>query len=92
MPRNSTVPRSARRNLSMPGVAVTVGEQIEALERVAGKEAVALIREEHDEAIWSLVQNWPTRFAASRARELGFVAEQIYDDIIRAHIEDELSG
>jgi D-erythronate 2-dehydrogenase len=81
-----------RRNLNMPGVAVTVGEQIEALERVAGKDAVALIRDEHDEAIWSLVQNWPTRFAASRARELGFVAEESYDEIIRAHIEDELGG
>lgn len=81
-----------RRNLNMPGVAVTVGEQIEALERVAGKDAVALIRDEHDEAIWSLVQNWPTRFAASRARELGFAAEESYDEIIRAHIEDELGG
>jgi len=81
-----------RRNLSMPGVAVSVGEQIEALERVAGKQTVALIREEHDEEIWSMVQNWPTRFAATRARELGFVVEQSYDEIIRAHIEDELGG
>src|SRR5487761_2699160 len=32
-----------RRNLSMPGVSVTVGEQIEALRRVAGDKAVALI-------------------------------------------------
>ena len=86
-------PRSVpRRNLSMPGVAVSVGEQIEALERVAGKQTVALIREEHDEEIWSMVQNWPTRFAATRARELGFVVEQSYDEIIRAHIEDELGG
>ncbi|MCG6114434.1 MAG: SDR family oxidoreductase [Mesorhizobium sp.] len=81
-----------RRNLSMPGVAVTVGEQIEALERVAGKQTVDLIREERDEAIWSMVKHWPTRFAATRARELGFVVEQSYDEIIRAHIEDELGG
>lgn len=81
-----------RRNLSMPGVAVTLGEQIEALERVAGKQTVDLIREELDEDIWSLVQNWPTRFAATRALELGFAAEQSYDEIIRVHIEDELGG
>lgn len=81
-----------RRNLSMPGVAVTLGEQIEALERVAGRQTVELIREERDEDIWRLVQNWPTRFAATRALELGFAAEQSYDEIIRVHIEDELGG
>jgi nucleoside-diphosphate-sugar epimerase len=81
-----------RRNLTMPGVAVTVGEQIEALERVAGSAVVRLIREEPDETIWAIVKNWPTRFESRRARELGFVAEKSFDDIIRAHIEDELCG
>jgi len=81
-----------RRNLSMPGVAVTVGEQIEALERVAGKQTVELIREERDEDIWGMVKHWPTRFAATRALALGFVAERSYDEIIRVHIEDELGG
>lgn len=82
----------ARRNLSMPGVAVTVGEQIEALKRAAGETATALIREQPDAAIWAIVKNWPTRFEAKRARELGFAAEESFDAIIRVHIEDELSG
>lgn len=82
----------SRRNLTLPGVGVTVGEQIEALERVAGSDAVKLIREEHDETIWALVKNWPTRFEAHRSRELGFRAEESFDEIIRAHIEDELGG
>ena len=81
-----------RRNLTMPGVAVSVGEQIEALERIAGAKAVKLIREEPDETIWAIVKGWPTRFEARRSRELGFVAETSFDDIIRAHIEDELGG
>ena len=81
-----------RRNLTMPGVAVTVGEQIEALERIAGAKAVKLIREEPDETIWAIVKGWPTRFEAKRSRELGFAAEQSFDEIIRAHIEDELGG
>jgi len=81
-----------RRNLTMPGVAVTVGEQIEALKRVAGGNVVGLIREEPDEAVWAIVQNWPTRFDAKRAGELGFKAESSFDDIVKAHIEDELSG
>jgi D-erythronate 2-dehydrogenase len=81
-----------RRNLTMPGVAVTVGEQIEALERVAGSDVVKLIREEPDETIWAIVKNWPTRFDARRARDLGFKAETSFDEIVRAHIEDELGG
>jgi nucleoside-diphosphate-sugar epimerase len=79
-----------RRNLTMPGVAVSVGEQIEALRRIAGDKAVALIREEPDETIWAIVKNWPTRFEAKRARELGFKAEESFDEIVRAHIEDEM--
>ncbi|SIT57050.1 conserved hypothetical protein [Mesorhizobium prunaredense] len=81
-----------RRNLTMPGVAVTVGEQIEALQRIAGAKAVNLIREEPDETIWAIVKGWPTRFEARRSRELGFAAETSFDDIIRVHIEDELDG
>ncbi|MBO6718616.1 MAG: SDR family oxidoreductase [Rhizobiaceae bacterium] len=81
-----------RRCLNMPGIAVTVGEQIEALERIAGSKVVSLIREEPDEAVWALVKNWPTRFEAKRARELGFVAETSFDDIIKIHIEEELGG
>ncbi|MGX9574946.1 MULTISPECIES: D-erythronate dehydrogenase [Mesorhizobium] len=81
-----------RRNLTMPGVAVTVGEQIEALQRIAGAEAVKLIREEPDDTIWAIVKGWPTRFEARRSRELGFAAETSFDDIIRVHIEDELDG
>lgn len=81
-----------RRNLTMPGVAVTVGEQIEALERIAGAEAVKLIREEPDDTIWAIVKGWPTRFEARRSRELGFAAETSFDDIIRVHIEGELDG
>lgn len=79
-----------RRALNMPGVGVSVAEQIEALGRVAGAKTVALIHEAPDEAVWAIVKNWPTRFEARRARELGFVAETSFDDIIRAHIEDEM--
>jgi nucleoside-diphosphate-sugar epimerase len=79
-----------RRNLTMPGVGVTVGEQIEALGRVAGSNVVSLIREVPDETIWAIVQNWPTRFEAKRSRALGFAAEESFDEIVRAYVEDEL--
>ena len=79
-----------RRNLTMPGVGVTVGEQIEALERVAGSNVVSLIREVPDETIWAIVKNWPTRFEAKRSRALGFAAEESFDEIVKVYVEDEL--
>jgi nucleoside-diphosphate-sugar epimerase len=75
-----------------PGVAVTVGEEIEALRRVAGDRAVALIEERPDAAVWDIVRTWPQRFEARRGRELGFEAESSFDEILRVHIEDELGG
>ncbi len=80
------------RNLTMPGVGVTVQEQIDALRKVAGDKAVALIKEQPDDTIWAIVKNWPTRFEAKRARDLGFIAEKNFEEIIRAHIADELGG
>ena len=53
---------------------------------------VKLIKEVPDETIWKIVQNWPTRFDAKRAKALGFAAEENFDDIVHAHIEDELGG
>jgi nucleoside-diphosphate-sugar epimerase len=70
----------------------TVAEQIEALRRVAGEKAVALIRREPDETIQRIVAGWPRRFDARRAENLGFRAEKNFDEIIRAHVEDELGG
>ena len=81
-----------RRTLSMPGLSATVGEQIEALRRVAGERAVRLIRREPDETIMRIVGTWAEALDASRAERLGFVAETSFDEIIRVHIEDELGG
>jgi nucleoside-diphosphate-sugar epimerase len=85
-------PLGARRNLTMPGLAATVGEQIEALRRVAGERAVALIRREPDPTIARIVAGWPRAFEPKRALALGFKAESSFDEIIRIHIEDELGG
>ena len=80
-----------RRNITMPGVSVTVGQQIEALERVAGPAAVGLITEAPDPTVAAIVDGWPQRFDTARATSLGFRSDETYDDIIRAYIEDDLS-
>lgn len=81
-----------RRNLSMPGVAASVGEQLEALRKIGGEKAVKLVRREPDELVAGIVAGWSRRFNARRATELGFRAETNFEDIVRAHIEDELGG
>jgi nucleoside-diphosphate-sugar epimerase len=83
----------ARRNLTMPGLSATVGEEIAALKRVAGDKVAARIKREPDPFIMGIVDGWPRNFEARRARQLGFTtAEKTFDDIIRIHIEDELGG
>jgi nucleoside-diphosphate-sugar epimerase len=83
----------SRRNLTMPGLSATVGEQIAALKRVAGDKVAARIKREPDPFIMGIVAGWPRDFDAKRARQLGFTtAEQNFDDIIKIHIEDELGG
>src|SRR5690606_17263541 len=72
----------SRRNLTMPGVCATVRDEIEALRRIAGDEAAALIRSEPDEAVERIIAGWPERFEARRAEALGFRPDASFDDII----------
>ena len=79
----------ARRNLSMPGIAATVGEQIEALRKIAGEKVAKLIRRQPDAAIMRIVDGWPRNFETKRALALGFRADSGFEEIIRIHLEDE---
>jgi D-erythronate 2-dehydrogenase len=81
-----------RRNLTMPGVVATVADQIAALRKVAGDKVAARIRRVPDATIQRIVDGWPRRFDAGRALALGFSADESFEAIIRAHIEDELGG
>jgi len=81
-----------RRVLTMPGLSATVGEQLAALRRVAGEEALALVKREPDPAIAKIVGSWPERFEASRAEALGFKAESTFDEIIAVYLEDEMGA
>ena len=55
----------------MPGVCCTVGEQIEALRRIAGDKVVARIRRAPDPLVQRIVAGWPQPVrpnACARAR------------------------
>ncbi|MGM4914067.1 D-erythronate dehydrogenase [Rhizobium sp. 768_B6_N1_8] len=90
--RIDTAKVGSRRNLTMPGLSALVSEEIEALRRIAGDRAVALIKRETDPVIERIVAGWPTQFDAQRASALGFKAEASFDEILQVHIEDELGG
>ena len=92
MPRPWT--RAAAGRAPQPHHARPLGHrrrEIEALRRVAGDKAVALIRREPDRSSWA---SSPAGRAISTpsARAARLQAEMSFDDIIRVHIEDELGG
>ncbi|MBX5156089.1 MULTISPECIES: D-erythronate dehydrogenase [unclassified Rhizobium] len=82
----------ARRTLTMPGVAATVADQIAALRRVAGPEAVELIDRRRDEVIEAIVAGWPKSFAPDRATQLGFTAETSVDELIEVYLAEDAPG
>ncbi|MBB5751859.1 NAD-dependent epimerase/dehydratase family protein [Prosthecomicrobium pneumaticum] len=78
----------AERTLTLPGLSVSVAEELEALERIAGPAALARVRFEPDAVLSGAA--YPAAFAADRARALGFaLAERSFDDVLRFHIEDD---
>ncbi len=79
---------AGRRNMTMPGVSATVADEIEALRAIAGDAAVALIRHEKDPAIEAILSTWPQAFEADRALKLGFEADESFEAIVRAYLED----
>ncbi len=82
----------APRVLNLPGITVGMGAAAEALARVAGKTAAGRIQWRPDPRIQGIVDGWPRRLDDRLAQSMGFEADRSIDDIIRAHIEDELGG
>ena len=80
-----------RITLNMPGLSVTVQEQMEALERVAGNSVVKLIKHKPDPVIQKIVSGWARDFETKRSIQLGFKAENNFDEIIKVYIEDDLN-
>ncbi len=87
--RAATLPAEAwdpARAVTLPGLTVTVREMVAALARVAGAEVAARLRFAPDPLIQRIVDGWPQRFDAARARAMGFEADADFDAIVRAHL------
>ena len=46
----------------------------------------------HDPLVARIVEGWPQRIEARRARELGFKAESSFEEIVRIHIDEDRAG
>ena len=64
------------RVVCLPGFTTTVREEIEALEKVAGKDALKLIKFQDDPVNRRIVSSWPARFDNSYPLSLGFVVDE----------------
>jgi D-erythronate 2-dehydrogenase len=80
------------RSLTLPGIAVRIGDALDALRRIAGDAVADRVQQVPDPRIQKIVDGWPYNFASKRAREMGYAADSSIDEIIEAHIADELGG
>lgn len=77
-----------RTAINLPSLQTTVGEMAAALERVAGKEATALLDWQPDPAIEKLVRSWPGNVGSERARALGLKPDAGFDALVREYIAE----
>lgn len=78
----------ARTAVNLPALTTTVREMAEALERVAGTEAISLIDWEPDAQVARIITSWPSRFRPARAEGLGLRADESFEAILREYVRE----
>ena len=79
------------RSLTPPGLSVTVGQMLAALDQVRPG-ASSLVRRVEDRAIADIVSGWPSGFAPERAPALGFAPHESLLDLVNAFVADDLQA
>ena len=74
IPASSLTPHT--RVICLPGFTATVREELQALEKVAGREALDLVKFNDDPVNRRVVSSWPARFNIDYALSLGFVVDE----------------
>ena len=82
----------ATRNINVPGLSLTVGDMVAALERVAGADVVKRIQWAPDPRIERIVSTWPGALDSRKAVSLGFPRDENFDAFIRQYMRDEMSA
>lgn len=84
-----TAPLGLDRAINPPGLTVSVGDILAALE-AERPGAAALVERIPDPVIAAIVAPWPARFTAARARSAGFAEHEPIGDVVRAFIAEDL--
>jgi nucleoside-diphosphate-sugar epimerase len=79
-----------QRVLLLDGLSPTVAQILHALRRVAGQEVADRVDFQPNPFIQRIVDGWPRRLEARRARELGFRRDGSVEEIIRQFIAEQL--
>ena len=77
------------RVVNLPGITLSVREMIDAMGRVAGREAVERVKFVADARIQGIVKTWPVRFRTERAQAMGFRADTDFDSVVRDYLATE---
>ena len=80
-----------RTALNLPALTVTVGQMLEALERVAGKEVASLVTVKPDPVIEKIVGGWPSKFDCERTHRFGLQPDTSYQAVIEHYIRMQKS-
>ncbi|KAJ9351110.1 hypothetical protein C8Q69DRAFT_326933 [Paecilomyces variotii] len=70
------------RQLNVPGICVTIQEMMDALEKVGGKDKLALLKEEEDASLKAILHSWPTKFDNSQTIKLGFKRDSSFEQAV----------
>jgi nucleoside-diphosphate-sugar epimerase len=77
------------RVVNLPGITLSVREMIDAMGRVAGKDAVSRVKFVPDARIQGIVKTWPVRFRTERALAMGFKADADFESAVRDYLQTE---
>jgi nucleoside-diphosphate-sugar epimerase len=77
------------RAVNLPGITLSVRQMLDAMARVAGAGTAKRVRFVDDARIQGIVKTWPVRFRTDRANEMGFRADESFDDVVREFMADQ---
>ena len=76
------------RAVNLPGITLSVRQMLDAMARVAGAETARRVRFVDDARIQGIVKTWPVRFRTERANQMGFRADDNFEDVVRDFMGD----
>ena len=80
---------SASRIVNLPGLSVSVDQMVTALRTVGGDAVADRITWTRDPAVERIVGSWPGAWDTRRAEALGLKADESFEAIVRAYVEDD---